>query len=189
MRFTKMLSLSALSAAVLLSGCNQEAVKADAQKPAQEVSVANEAQIFEVRHDGRLYVFYDMKTYHSFLKVGETPFQLTRIGGGPNGETLVFGLTKDDKKKGANTPAVELFDGKRSVDAGFYGEMRNHGRIYVFDNKADMDAVRKVGEPTYMLTQIGAGPKGETVVYVLNKENKKKQPVALMAKFKELNAI
>lgn len=189
MRLSSLFTMAALTGAIALAGCNAQNVKAEGSAKAEAVAAeASSTEIFEVHRDGRIHVFYDMATYRSFLNVGETAYRLTRIGGGPNGETLEFGLTKADKKKGVNTPAVELFDGKREVKGDFYGEMRRHGRIYVFDQKADMDAVRQIGDPSYMYTQIGAGPKGETVVYVLNKNNKKKQPVALMAKFKAMQA-
>lgn len=201
MQFSKVVLGSALAAAVL-SGC--QVVDPDSKKviksnditvvdpDSKEVIVGSKKaikQIFEVDHDGRMYQFYDFATYQSFLDVGETAYRLTRIGGGPKGETLVFGLAKADKKKGAKTPAAMLWDGKVEASKDFYGEIRKHGRIYVFNNKADMDAVRQVGEPSYMFTEIGGGPKGETVVYVLNKSNKKKRPDALIAKFKTLNPV
>lgn len=155
----------------------------------QAHSALAETQLFEVFHDGRINQFYDFDTYQSFLSVGETAYRLTRIGAGPKGETLVFGLTKDDKKKGINTPAAMIWDGKMQASKDFYGEMHKHGRIYVFDNMADMKHVRELGHPNFMYTQIGMGPKGETVVFVLSKENKKKKPVEQVAKFKALYKI
>lgn len=197
MRLKALFSVFALGSLVALTGCNEQNVKADVNAQAQTKAQAAVAEVkapvitemFEVHHHGRIYSFYDMKTYQSFIEVGETPYQFTRIGAGPKGETVVFGLTKDDKKKGENTPAVQLMDGKTQVEGEFYGEMMRHGRLYVFNQKADMDAVRQIGEPSYMFTQIGAGPKGETVVFVLNKDNKKKQPVELMAKFKAMHKM
>ncbi|MBO1923116.1 hypothetical protein [Thiomicrorhabdus sp. 6S3-12] len=195
MQFSKVVIGAAVSAA-LLAGCESTQVKSEAPV-AQEQKVAAPAvqeaavttQLFDVVHDGRYYSFYDFATYQSFLSVGETAYRLTRIGGGPHGETLVFGLAKADKKKGAETPAAMIWDGKSQVEGEFYGEMRKHGRIYVFSSKDDMDAVRQVGEPSYMYTQIGAGPKGETVVFVLNKSNKKEKPIALMAEYKTINGM
>ncbi|QCU90850.1 hypothetical protein [Thiomicrorhabdus sediminis] len=172
MRLKTLFSTAMLATAILLGGC----------QTTTEKNSANTINWFEADEDGRIHVFYDKETFSQFKQVGETAYRLTRIGGGPNGETLVFGLTKADKKLGENTPAAMLWDGKQDVSS-FYGEMHKHGRIYVFDNKADMDFVRKVGEPSYMYTQIGAGPKGETVVFVLNKANKKQKPESLMAQF------
>lgn len=44
----------------------------------------------EVEKDGRIYVFNDMKAYESFAKTGEMGKSITRIGAGPNGETVIF---------------------------------------------------------------------------------------------------
>jgi len=147
---------------------------------------ADNMEIYEVHRDGRINVFYNQKLYKEFLALGETPYRLTRIGAGPNGETLVFGLTKNDKKMKNPVAAIELYDGKSTQDS-IYGEMVKHNRVYVFSNFKDMNTVRSFGHPNYMYTMIGAGPKGETVVFVLNKKNKKKRPDALIAKYKEHN--
>ena len=194
MRFSTMMLGSALTTALFLTGCEatpttESKAKAQAVAPAEVAKSAQVVEIFEVHHDGRINQFYDMATYRSFLDVGETAYRLTRIGGGPKGETMVFGLTKDDKKKGENTPAAMLWDGKMQVEGEFYGEMHKHGRIYVFNTMADMKHVRELGHPNYMYTEIGMGPKGETVVFVLNKENKKKKPVAQIAKYKAMHGM
>ena len=144
--------------------------------------------IYEVHEDGRIYVFYDKKEFDLFKQVGETPFRLTRIGAGPKGETLVFGLTKADKKKPDQVAAIQLFDGKIKADEQFYAEMYKNGRIYVFNNFEDMNTVRSFGHPNYFYMSVGSGPKGETVVYVLNGKNKKKKPLGLIEMFKSNNA-
>lgn len=176
------ISLSVMLFAIM-SGCASN----EANSSPQQAASSSDMSIYEVHHDGRIHVFYDQKLYKEFLALGETPFRFTKIGAGPNGETLVFGLTKKDKKMKAPIAAIELYDGKIKP-AGFYGEMRKHGRIYVFSNFNDMNTVRAFGHPNYMFTQIGAGPKGETLVYVLNKSNKKKRPDALIAEFKKHNS-
>ncbi len=139
---------------------------------------------YQVTDDGRIYIFDDYKTYDSFNQLGETSFRLTRIGAGPNGETVVFGLTKKDKKMRSGLGGVDMYDGKaEGIADGFYGEVVDEGRLYVFSQWADLKSFLAVGEAPYRFTQIGAGPKGETVVFVLNKSNKKKKPVALIAEF------
>ena len=50
-----------------------------------------------------------------------------------------------------------------------------------------MQPVRQFGHPNFFYMEVAAGPKGETVVYVLNKSNKKKKPVALIEAFKKHN--
>lgn len=172
-----------LLSVVMLSACNQ--VK-EASVVTDQVETV--AEIYEVHDDGRIYAFYDKKTFKEFMQVGETTFRLTQIGAGPNGETMVFGLTKKDKKKGVNTPAVKLYTGKIKPAKDFYAEMIRHDRIYVFSDFADMQTVRQFGYPNFFYTEIGSGPKGETVVYVLNKMTKKNKPTALIAEFKKRNA-
>ncbi|WP_029407851.1 hypothetical protein [Thiomicrorhabdus sp. Milos-T2] len=189
MRLFSIFAATTLTASMALTACNATETKQAESKPAA-MSTSEVAKtsitLFESHDEGRINIFYDLPTFKGYKAVGETSFRLTRIGAGPNGETVVFGLPKADKKKGANTPAAMLWDGKASYD-DFYGEMYANNRIYVFDNKADMDFVRKIGEPVFMFTDIGAGPKGETVVFVLNKHNKKKKPTDLIAKFKSFH--
>lgn len=180
-------SVVVASAMFSLAGCHTHQVK---QEEAESVSAAqlNNDDLYEVMHEGRYYVFDDYTTYQSFLTVGETSFRKVFIGGGPKGETLVYGLTSEDKKKTSGIASIDMFNGKLEGAEDFYGEMRGEdGRLYVFSTLEDMEDVRLVGEAPYRFTQIAAGPQGQTVVYVLNKDNKKKQPVELMAKFKSMN--
>jgi len=175
----------------LLSACSTfapepKANKAEMTRKAMKSHKPVKLEIYEVHHDGRIHVFYSKKLYKEFMQLGETSFRLTRIGVGPHGETMVFGLEKKDKKLKKPVAAIELYDGKLKPDA-FYAEMHKHGRIYVFNNFKDMKTVRDFGHPNFMFTQIGDGPKGETVVFVLNSKNKKKRPDALIAEFKKRN--
>lgn len=151
-------------------------------------SSADAMSIYEVHKKGRIHVFYDRKEFKSFKKVGETTFRLTRIGAGPKGETIEFGLTKKDKKKPGKVAAIKLYDGKIKAGDDFYAEMYKNGRIYVFNNFSDMKTVRDFGHPNYFYMSVGNGPKGETVVYVLNSKNKKKKPVSLISEFKARNS-
>ncbi len=144
----------------------------------------NVNDFYQVYHEGRLYIFDDFDTYDSFVEAGETPFRLTRVGAGPNGETVVFGLSGKDKEMRSGLGSVDLYDGKTEAIAdGFYGEVVKEGRIYVFGSWADMKGFISVGEAPLRFTQIGAGPKGETVIYVLNEHNKENVPEALIAEF------
>ncbi len=184
------LSVSVAAVAVL-AGCQStdNSHKTAAKAPAPAVKKVNNDDLYEVSHEGRYYVFDDMDVYKDFITNGETPYRKVYIGEGPNGQTLVFGLTGKDKKKTSGIGSIDMFQGKQAAAESFYGEMRGEdGRLYVFSELKDMEDVRKTGEAAYRFTQIGAGPKGETVVFVLNKGNKKKQPVALMAEFKKRNA-
>ncbi len=80
-----------LAAAVTLAATGVHA--GDKLRP----SVVNNDDLYEVEHEGRYYVFDDLWVYRDFLELGETPYRNTRIGAGPNGQTLVFGLRKRDK--------------------------------------------------------------------------------------------
>lgn len=175
-----------------LYGCQSNQPKAEAAQAAAPVAApqVNNDDLYEVMHEGRYYVFDDFATYKSFLQVGETSYRKVFIGGGPEGETLVFGLRGKDKKKQSGIAGVDMYYGKQEAAEKFYGELRGEdGRLYVFSTLADMESMRQVGEAPYRFTQIGAGPEGQTVVFVLNKGNKKKQPVELMARYKQMNSL
>ena len=184
----KLLSAAVITAALFsLTGCQSNDVKTAAAAPAPEM---NNQDLYEVQHEGRRYVFDDYAVYKSFLEVGETAYRKVFIGGGPHGETLVFGLRGKDKKKAEGIAGIDMYQGKLEAAEGFYGEMRGEdGRLYVFSTLEDMKDVRTTGEAAYRFTQIGAGPDGQTVVFVLNKTNKKKRPDALMAQFKQVNNL
>ena len=176
--------LVAATLALTLAACQSHSTKQAAlAKP-----MVNNDDYYEVHHEGRIYAFDDAGVYQSFLQVGETAYRKVRIGEGPHGETVVFGLHKRDKKKMSGIAVIEMFDGKLDGAAeGFYAEIRSEGRIHVFNSWADVKAFRQVGEAPYRYTDIGSGPKGETVVFVLNKGNKKRRPDALISRFKAAN--
>ena len=175
----KLLPLVAIAA--LFTGCASTETKTSESAPA-----LNNNEYYEVHHDGRINIFYDAGVYKEFLQLGETSYRKTYIGAGPNGETIVYGLTKADKKMKTPIPSIEMVEGRmEGAPEGFYAEIRSEGRIYVFDDWNEVKGFRQVGEAPYRFTQIGAGPEGETVVFVLTKEKKKKQPTDLMKKFDE----
>ena len=188
------LSRAALLAAfsVVLVACAKDTMKPEtastAEKPMAEAQEAMISELYEAHHDGRIYVFYDRGLYEGFKKTGHTAYMMARIGGGPKGETVKFALTGKDKKKREGIPSVDLFDGKLKASDSFYGEVYAEGRIYVFGSYAEMENFRKIGEAPLRYTEIGAGPKGETVVYVLNGSNKKKKPVEMIEAFKKMNS-
>lgn len=82
--------------------------------------------------------------------------------------------------------AVDLYDGKPEASTDeFYGEVVKDGRIHVFSEWVDLKSFLEIREAPHRYTHIGSGPKGETVVYVLNKSNKKKRPDVLIAEFEK----
>ena len=71
--------------------------------------------------------------------------------------------------------------------AGFYGEAFKNNRFYVFGDLKDMKDFIAFGEVPYSYTDIGAGPKGETLVYVMNKDSYAKgKPQDRSDRFKSL---
>lgn len=57
------------------------------------IASAGSAQGFfyqQLVRDGRIYVFNQMKEYDNFRKTGEMGKSITRVGMGPNGETMIF---------------------------------------------------------------------------------------------------
>ena len=191
--------LVALSVAGLMTGCStapesksaQAEMKVEANAVEKMVAVPslNNEDLYVVYHDGRMNVFYDADLYKEFLQVGETAYRKTLIGAGPKGETLMYGLTKADKKKLTGIPSIEMMEGRLAGADDFYGEIISEGRINVFNDWKLFQMFMDVGEVPFRLTDIGAGPHGETVVYALTKESKKKRPEALISKFKAFHAM
>ena len=183
-------------AALMIVACSTSEEKVDAGASAAKAEMKSVAKdkvmekaelshLYEVHKDNRIYIFYDRDLYKSFKKSGHTPYMFSRIGEGPNGETMVFALTGEDKKKRSGIPSVDIVDGNVAPSA-FYGETYNDGRLYVFTSYDIMADYRKSKEATYRYTDIGAGPNGETVVYVLSKADSKEKPEAVIALFKSM---
>jgi len=159
---------------------------AAAPSAAPAAEVAKELYVV-LPDDGRIYAFGDTKNYFDFLTHGEVTLTRTRIGEGPGGKTLVFGITADDVK--ANKPSL----GEKVMLSGlpaapeFYGEVFKGGRFYVFGDLKDIKDFTAFGEVPYSYTDIGAGPKGETLVYVMNSASYKLgKPEVRVERFKAL---
>lgn len=176
----------------LFAGCSSAPEKSSsaASDSAQTESASAYSDLYIADYDGRINVFYDGDLYKDFLQHGETPFRRTFIGAGPNGKTLVFGLTKADKKKTTNAAEEMLADGFKAPEE-FYGEVfeQESNRFYVFSDWNDFKQFVDLHVDNLRYTDIGGGPNGETVVYVLNKTNKKKKPEATIAKFKAFHGL
>lgn len=176
-----------LTMAILLGGC----VATDTAMTAKTTlaAPAQAEQFFEVHKEGRIFLFSEFDLYQDFIKNGHTAYYTALIGAGPHGETLKFGLTSQQKSKLSGIQHIDLYQGKQEAADDFYGEMLMDGRIYVFSSWADMVLTRESGEAALRFSDIGAGPNGETVIYVLNSSNKKQRPDALMAAFKQMRSL
>lgn len=186
--------LITLSVASIMSGCasSPDKMATAGAKFVQKTVVTSNSDnndMYIAYADGRENIFYDADEYKSFLKVGESTFRKTYIGAGTNGMTRSFGLLKADKKKPTN-PAEQMLNGELTPASDFYAEIYNEekNRFYVFGNWQDFADYLKTGTDTYHYTEIGAGPKGATVVYVLNKTNNKVKPEATVKQFKANHA-
>lgn len=160
-----------------------------AAKPEVAVKKAN---YFLINHEnGRIYAFSDTKNYLMFLESDEVPYTRTRIGAGAEGETVVFGITSSEAKDLNKPSGGEMFfDDKMGEVGSFYGEVMRNGRFYVFGEWSDFKDYLNHKEVTFTFTEVGTGPKGETVIYALNNKTKNEgRPVALIEAFKQLHQV
>ncbi len=198
-------ALTSVLALGVISGCATQSntAKAPESKPAamaQAMAPAAAAQpvaaptqhYFLVFHEnGRIYPIADAKNYLAFLDVDELIYTRTRVGAGPEGETIVFGIEKAESKDLAKPSVAEqIYDGKLEVAGPFYAEVVKDGRFHVFGTWQDFKDYLVNKEITYTFTEVGAGPKGETVIYAMNKKTSKDgRPVALIESFKQLHQV
>lgn len=162
-------------------GAGAEKMYDQALEAQRATAVLNNDDYYELHRDGRIYVIADAGDLREFLSNGELPLRVTRIGGGPKGETVVFGIARPESKKKEGFGAVEMYDGKREGAAkDFYAEVCREGRCYVFGSWADLDAFRKSGSTSGMSDAGLTGPAGEVVMVV--------QPAdALIERFRTLH--
>lgn len=156
------------------------------EKPANSQTVNND-DIYLIEHEGRLYVFDDEQVYANFMEHGETPYRLVRIGDGPGGATVVFGLREEDKSKSSGIASVDMYDGRLAGSRDFYAEVLHDNRFYVFSDWNNLVDFQYTREANLRYTEIGAGPGGRTVVYVLNENNKKERPVTQIERFHRIH--
>jgi hypothetical protein len=176
--------------AALAAGCTTTPAPAPApaKPPVSTPAAATTADLFVVLPEsGRVHAFGDTKNYFDFLAHGEVALTRTRIGAGPGGRTLVYGITSADVKANQPSRAEQILEGTLPAGTAFYGEAFKSGRYYVFGELKDMKDFTAFGEVPYSYTDIGVGPKGETLVYVMNKDSYKKgKPQDRADRFKAL---
>lgn len=185
-------TLAVLLAMGATSGCaTSQTTTASAPVAKVEAPVQKQTYFMVFHENGRIYAMTEPKIYLGLMEHDEIPLTRARIGGGPEGETVVFGITsKDGEHLDKPTMAENIFDGRAKDFAAFYGEVVRDGRYYVFGNWKDFQDYLTHKEVTYTYTEIGAGPKGETVIYALNKKTKDAgRPVALVEQFNGLRQV
>jgi hypothetical protein len=176
----KAASLALLVAA--LAGC------AGQQPVASKEASPNNDDWYLVRTESTLYVFDDANVYRDYLVTGKTTY--TKAVGEKDkfGQDVVLVVRAEDQGKDVKKIAGYQFL-KQSLPpaAGFYGEIRKDGVIYVAQRYGDMIDMNGLGEPIFRHTEIASGPNGERVVYLMQKEEKK--PDALIARFQKTYGI
>jgi hypothetical protein len=194
MRNTQQLTLVAALAALLslggLTGCATSQNAAVSEKKAE--APAQKQTYFMVFHEnGRIYAMTEPKIYLGLMEHDEVPLTRARIGAGPEGETVVFGITsKDGESLDKPTVAEDIFDGRAKDFKSFYGEVVRNGRYHVFGEWKDFQDYLSHKEITFTYTEVGTGPKGETVIYALNNKTKDAgRPEALVEQFNQLRKV
>jgi len=192
-----------ITARLLIAAASVAAVAACATAPAPSTAPATAATpaptapataqkmyyFMVMSEDGRLYLFGDPKNYLAYREHNEVPLTRSRIGAGPQGQTVVFGITNDDVKATRPSAAEMIFDKKVELKDPFYGEVVKDGRYHVFGSARDFKDFLEHNEITYTFATIGEGPKGASVIYALNKDTVKQgQPTAMIEEFKALRA-
>jgi len=178
-----------LITAVLLSSCGATVKNTNhmqgSSKEIKQIIQADNTDLYLVYHDQKINVFIDSKSYKKFLKFGDITYRRTFIGAGPNNKTIVYGLTKNDQSKNTN-PAKEIMSGKLKVADNFYAEVfkQEEKRFYVFSTWNDFDSFIKKGIDNLRFSEIDTGPRGTTVIYILNKSNEQTKPTKAIARFK-----
>jgi hypothetical protein len=186
------LAVAAAAFGLALGGCATDSTSSAASGAAATTPTAAAKNYFIiVPESGRHYIFGDAKLYKMFLAHGEVALTRTRVGAGPKGETLVFAITKDHVKKKVPSEGELVFDKKVDMSTGpFYGEVYRDGRFRVFGEWKDLQDYLAHNEVILTHTRVGEGPKGETVIFALNKKTVKQGvPNALIAQFKSLHGI
>ncbi len=176
MSFLKPVSLACLFVAV--AACST------AKPVASKAPSLNNEDWYQVRTEEKLYLFDDYTVYRDFLVTGKAPV-LKELGEKDKwGQSVVLALGADQQDKPVEQVAAYQFYRVALPSAWpFYGEIRQDEVIYVFRRAGDMIETANLGEPIFRHTEIGGGPNGERVVYVLAKEEK--LPVDTINQFKK----
>lgn len=147
-------------------------------------AVRNSDDYYEYHLDNEIIVLADKKDVKTFVTANEIPLRVTKIGGGPNGERLVFGLVRNEakameKKVGYKGGAQQMYEGTlEGNDKGFYGEVMKGGRYVVFGSWKDLQAYRQSGAANPVSSATTAD--GKPVTFTTDNAE-------VLARFKELH--
>jgi hypothetical protein len=184
---------AALAPVVLLTACGTKGAWMGAEREkaydreleaSRLAAIRNSDDYYEYHRENEILVLSDLKDVKVFLTAGEIPLRVTRIGGGPNGERLVFALMKHEAKAMEGRPgykggAQQMYEGVlEGYDKGFYGEVLKGDRYYVFGTWGDLKAFRQGGGARTVST--GTTRDGKPVVFTTD-------DAAVLARFRELH--
>lgn len=148
----------------------------------------NNEDYFEFEKEGRIYVLSDAKDYNTFLKTHEVVLSTKKIGGGPGGKTIVYGLIKNEAKLLEKNPksqgaAQMMFEGQlKGIEKEFFGLVQRDEACYVFSSWKDLEAF-KAGRPATGFSEPGACVEQRKVVYV----GSAAKPESLAARFAKVH--
>jgi len=163
------------------SGCstNGDWMGADAEKAYEKEAeakrlsaVLNNDDYYQIHLEGRVYVLSDAKDFTSLIKLGEVPKTVTKIGGGPNGERLVYDVSSNESKVmetkvGFKGAAQEMYEGGREgLKKGFFGVMFKDGQYVVTDSWDVAKQFRTGVLPTGAVPG-SSSPDGKPVGYIV----------------------
>lgn len=181
---------------MLLSGCGIKGgwMGAEAEKSYDKeleikrlAEVLNNEDYYEFEREGRIYVLSDSKDYNSYLKTNEVVLSTKKIGGGPGGKTIVYGLIKNEAKMMEKDPKVQgaaqkMYEGKlRGLDKDFFGLVIQNDTYYVFSSWKDVETFKTAGAATGFKDTDATG---HSVIYV----GAAAKPDSLSARFAKAHA-
>ena len=120
-------------------------------------------------HQDRIYVTGSEKMAISFYKHGHLPYTKTILGAGPNDETVIFEVVKDNDRALENMMSIYAQTPWKVKDNHDFHVYKLGERFYVTGD-ATASKFEKHGHLPYTKTILGAGPNGETVVFEVNKD-------------------
>lgn len=118
-----------------------------------------------VDHDGRIYVIGKEDTLMSFKETHHLPLTKSMIGAGPNGETVVVEVCKEDPEM-----ANKLWMNYANENIKYY-ERYHDGRVYVMGSLSTLENFKTTHHLPLTKTYIGEGAGGITVVIEESKED------------------
>ena len=118
-----------------------------------------------VPHDGRIYVLGSAESAAKFKATHHLALTKTMIGEGPNGESVVLEVSKEDPEL-ANRLWVDYAN-----DNIKYFERYHDGRVYVMGSLATLEAFKKTHHLPLTKTYISEGVNGESVVIEESKDD------------------